>query len=44
MVTKKCRFHFGKYFTSRTIIAEPLPNDIPDKMKVEVIENRKRIL
>ena len=24
----KCRFHFGKFFTSLTIIAEPLPNDI----------------
>ena len=27
----KCRFNFGQFFTNRTIIAEPLPDDIADK-------------
>ena len=30
---EKYRFHFGKYFTSCTSIAEPLLNDIPEKIK-----------
>ena len=41
---EKCRFHFGKYFTSHMIIAEPLPNDILNKLEVEAMEQRNKIL
>ena len=40
---EKFRFHFGKYFAVRTIIAKPLPNDIPEKMEARSNE-RKKIL
>lgn len=40
---EKFRFYFGKYFTGRTIIAKPLPNDIPEKMEARSNE-RKKIL
>ena len=41
---EKYRFHFGKYFTSRTVIAEPFPNDTSDKLNVKVVEKRRKIL
>ena len=30
---EKCRFHFGKFFANRTIIAGPLPDDMSDQTK-----------
>ena len=30
---EKCRYHFGKFFTERTIISLPLPNHLPDTVK-----------
>ena len=36
----KCRFNFGKCFTDRTIVAEPLPDDMPEEMKNQVLKNR----
>ena len=39
---EKYRFDFGKYFKSLTIIAEP--NDIRDKLKVEEMEKKNKIL
>ena len=30
---EKCRYHFGKFFTGRTIISLPLPNHLPDTVK-----------
>ena len=41
---EKYRFHIGKYFTSRTVIVKPLPNDTPDELKVKVMKKRKKIL
>ena len=29
----KCRFNFGKFFTDRKIVAEPLPEDMPKETK-----------
>ena len=26
----KCKFHFGKFFSERTIVAGFLPRDVPD--------------
>ena len=41
---QNCRFHFGKFFTNQTIIAEPLPKEMPDNLKKEIMEKRKNIL
>lgn len=38
----KLRFHFGKYFTSCTITAEFVHNDIPEKLKIELKREEKR--
>ena len=40
---EKCKFNFRKYLQV-TIIAEHLPNYIPDKLKEEVMQKRKKIL
>ena len=40
----KCRFNFGQFFTNRTIIAEPLPDDIADELKQPILERQKEIL
>ena len=39
-----CRFHFGKLFSKRTIVAEPLPSDIPESEKVLILQKRKEIV
>ncbi|XP_066935952.1 uncharacterized protein [Clytia hemisphaerica] len=39
---QSCRYHFGKFFTERTIIAIPLDENLPDKD--EILEKRKLIL
>ena len=41
---EKCRFHFGKFFTSRTIIAQPLPDSLSVDKKNEIMQNRKQLL
>ena len=40
----KCRFNFGQFFTNRTIIAEPPPDDIADELKQPILEKQKKIL
>ena len=40
----KCRFNFGQFSTNRTIIAEPLPDDIADELKQPILERQKEIL
>ena len=40
----KCRFIFGKLFTDRTIVAEPLPEDMPEEIKNQVLKNRSDLL
>lgn len=39
----RCRFYFGQFFTNRTIVAEPLPEDIADEVKQNTLEKRKEI-
>lgn len=39
-----CRFNFGQFFTDRTIVAEPLPEDMDEEMKVGTLNRRKEIL
>ena len=41
---EKCRHHFGKFFTERTIISLPLPNHLPDTVKNNILNERERIL
>ena len=38
---EKCRFHFGKFFTTRTIIAQSLEYSIPEDIKGEL---RKKVI
>ncbi|KXJ13769.1 ATP-dependent DNA helicase PIF1 [Exaiptasia diaphana] len=40
----RCRFNFGQFFTNRTIVAEPLSNDINEHIKSSTLEKRKEIL
>ena len=41
---KKCRYHFGQFFTERIIISLPLPNHLPDALKINIPNERERIL
>ena len=40
----QCRFNFGQFFTNSTIIAEPLPDDLDETNKTNLLEKRKEIL
>ena len=40
----KCRFNFGQFFTNRTIIAEPLSDDLGDELKQPILKKQKEIL
>ena len=40
----KCRFNFGQFFTKRTIIAEPLSDDLGDELKQPILKKQKEIL
>ena len=39
-----CRFNFGQFFTDRTIVAEPLAEDMDDEIKSNILTRRKEIL
>ena len=41
---EKCGFHFGKFFTSRTIIAQLLSDSLSVDKKNEIMQNRKQLL
>ena len=41
---EKCRFHFGRFFSHRTIVAEPLPDNMPEEIKMQVLRNRNDLL
>ena len=40
----KCRFHCGRYFTNRTIIAKPLAQSLSDLEKQTILTERKLLL
>ena len=40
----ECRFHFGKLFCSRTIVAEPLKDNFSDAEKINILKERKNCL
>jgi hypothetical protein len=39
-----CRFNFGHFFTDRTIVAEPLAEDMDDEIKSNILTRRQEIL
>ena len=39
-----CRFHYGRFFTDRTICAEPLPDHLDSEEKKSILIERSRIL
>ena len=39
-----CRFHFGQFFTRRTIVAEPLSEELEEHIKCNMLEKRNKIL
>ena len=39
-----CRFNFGQFFTDRTIVAEPLAEDMDDEIQSNILTRRKEIL
>ena len=39
-----CRFKFRKFFSKETLVVEPLPENIPEKIKVLVLRKRNKIL
>ena len=41
---EKCSYHFGKFFTEQTIIALPLPEDLPENQRNAILNERERIL
>ncbi|XP_068758167.1 uncharacterized protein [Montipora capricornis] len=40
----KCRFNFGHFFTNKTIVAEPLSDDLDPEVKTSTIDRQKEIL
>ena len=40
----ECRYNFGKFFTDRTVISEPLLDDLPKHDKQRILEERNRLL
>ena len=41
---EKCQYHFGNFFTKRTVIILPLPIHLPDIVKDNILDERERIL
>ena len=39
-----CRFNYGRFFTEKTIIAEPLPDDISEIDRTAILSSRSDIL
>ena len=39
-----CRFNFGAFFTNRTVVAEPLSQEMDEELKRNLLNKRKEIL
>ena len=39
-----CRFNFGQFFTKRTIVAEPLKENLDEKTKSNILDRRRQVL
>ena len=40
----ECRFGFGKLFCKKTILSKPLPDDLPDVEKHEILVSRNNVI
>ena len=40
----RCRFNFGQFFTNRTIVAEPLSDNMDEEVKKDLLDRRIKIL
>ena len=40
----RCRFNFGQFFTNRTIVAEPLTDNMDEEVKKDLLDCRIKIL
>ena len=40
----QCRFNFGQFFTNTTIVAEPLPDDLDEAIKSDLLDKHKETL
>ena len=40
---EKCRFRFGKFFTNKTIIAQPLAGSVPLDVELQKMQQRNNI-
>ena len=40
----KCRFHFERFFSHQTIVAEPLLDNMPKEIKIQVLRSRNDLL
>ena len=41
---RHCRFHFRRFFSHRTTVAEPLPENMPEEIKIQVLRNCNDLL
>ncbi|XP_066925712.1 uncharacterized protein [Clytia hemisphaerica] len=39
-----CRFYFGKFFSEKTIVSEPLPQELPHEEREAILALRKEVL
>lgn len=39
-----CRFNFGHFFTKRTVVAEPLSDELDEEVKTDMLTRRNKIL
>ena len=39
-----CRFNYGRFFTNRTICAKPLPNEMNESEKIQILNENAKIL
>ena len=41
---EKCHYHFGKFFTDQTTVSFPLPDDLPEQLKNNTLNEREHVL
>ena len=40
---EKCCYHFGKFFSDYTIVSFPLPDDLPEQPKYNILNEREHV-
>ena len=41
---EKCHYRFGKFFTDHTIVSVPLPDDLLEQVKNNILNEREHVL